>query len=126
MEITIFLAKLWGPVIFAVGIGIFVNQGYYVKIYRDLEKNTLAAFVFGMIAMTVGIAHILFHNVWGSWLEGIVSFLGWATLAKGTVFIIAPKFVDKAGDFYANKNLVIFAGILTMALGGFLSWVAYF
>lgn len=126
MDITLFLAKLWGPIIFAVGVGIIANRGYYLKVYRDLEKNVLAAFVFGIVAMTVGIAHVLSHNLWGSWLEALVSFLGWAMLAKGVAFIIAPRMVDKAGDFYAAKNRISFIGFLPLVLGAILSWIAYF
>lgn len=42
METALWLAQLWGPVMFAVGAGIFVSRGYYPKIYRDLEKEALA------------------------------------------------------------------------------------
>ncbi|MFZ2682047.1 MAG: hypothetical protein WAZ14_03075 [Patescibacteria group bacterium] len=125
MDITLFLAKVWGPTILAVGIGVFVSRSYYVKIYRDLEKAPLAAFVFGMLAMAAGIAHILKHNVWGSLLEGVVSFLGWALLLKGILFVIAPKFVDKAGDFWVNKNLLYVAGSLSLLVGAYLTIVAY-
>ncbi|OGI93779.1 hypothetical protein A3A03_00820 [Candidatus Nomurabacteria bacterium RIFCSPLOWO2_01_FULL_40_18] len=126
MEATIFLAKLWGPAILAVGLGIFVSRNYYIKIYRDLEKDALAVLVFGMMAMTAGIAHILFHNVWDTFLEGVISFFGWALLVKGALFVIVPDFVDRAGNFWVNKNLIPLAGILTIIAGIYLSWVGYF
>lgn len=125
MEITIFLAKLWGPVILAVGVGIFVSRNYYIKIYRDLEKDTLAVLIFGMVAMPVGIMHIMVHNVWGSFAQGLISFLGWGLLAKGILFLIAPQFVDKAGDYWANKKLVPIAGLLVFVLGIYLVWFGY-
>ena len=126
MEATIFLAKLWGPAILAVGLGIFVSRNYYIKIYRDLEKDALAVLVFGMMAMTAGIAHILFHNIWDIFLEGVLSFYGWAILVKGALFVIVPDFVDRAGNFWVNKNLIPLAGILTIIAGIYLSWVGYF
>ena len=126
METTLFLAKLWGPAILAVGIGVFVSRSYYIKIYRDLEKDALAVLLFGMVAMTAGVAHILSHNIWDSFLSSLISFLGWALLAKGALFVIAPRLVDKAGDFWVNKNLIPLAGILTLIAGIYLTWVAYF
>lgn len=126
METTTYLAQLWGPAILAVGIGVFISRSYYTKIYRDLERDVLAVLIFGMIAMTAGVAHILAHNVWGSFIEGLISFLGWALLAKGTLFIVAPKFVDKAGDYWANKKLIPVAGILTLVAGIYLVWFGYF
>ncbi len=126
METTIFLTKLWGPAILAVGIGVFVSRSYYIKIYRDLEKDALAVLLFGMVAMTAGIAHILFHNVWNTFPQGIISFLGWALFFKGTLFVVAPNFVDKAGNFCVSKHLIPIAGLLTLIGGGYLTWIAYF
>ena len=125
METTIFLAKLWGPAILAVGLGIFVSKNYYIKIYRDLEQDALSVLVFGMMAMVAGTAHILAHNVWGTFLEGMVSFFGWGLFLKGALFTIAPSFVDHAGDFWVNKNLIPVAGAICVLVGGYLSFVAY-
>ena len=125
MDITLFLAQLWGPVILAVGIGVFVSRTYYIKIYRDLEKDTLAVLLFGMVAMTAGIAHILFHNVWDTFPQVLVSLLGWGLLIKGTFFIIAPKLVDKAGDSWINMKLIPFAGGSMLLIGAYLTWFSY-
>ncbi len=126
METTIFLAKLWGPVILAVGLGIFISRNYYHKIYRDLENSALAALVFGMTAMVAGTAHIITHNAWGTFAEGLVSFLGWGLFAKGTLFVMVPNLVDRMGDFWVNKNLVPMAGTITMVVGLYLCWLGYF
>jgi ABC-type enterobactin transport system permease subunit len=126
METTAYLAQLWGPAILAVGIGVFINRHNYIKVYRELERDTLAVLLFGMVAMIAGVAHVLAHNVWGSFMEGLISFLGWALLAKGTMFIMAPKFVDKAGDYWAHKKLIPVAGLLTLAAGIYLVWLGYF
>jgi hypothetical protein len=125
METTTFLAQLWGPAILAVGVGVFLNRNFYLRVYRDLERDALAVLTFGMIAMTAGVAHILAHNVWGSFAECLISFLGWGLLAKGTLFIVAPKFVDKAGDFWVNKKIIPVAGILTLVAGIYLVWFGY-
>lgn len=126
MDITTFLAMLWGPTILAVAIGVFLSRPYYLKIYRDLDKSPLAVLVFGMIAMTAGIAHVYFHNSWDTLPEIVVSFLGWGLLAKGALFLVAPKFVDKAGDGWAKKKLIPVAGTLMLVVGGYLTWLAYF
>jgi hypothetical protein len=126
MQTTTFLAQLWGPAILAVGLGVFLSRSYYTKIYRDLEKDVLAVLVFGMVAMTAGVAHILAHNVWGSFTEGLISFLGRALFVKGALFVIAPRLVDKMGNYWANKKLVPLAGTLSFIVGAYLVWFAYF
>jgi hypothetical protein len=123
---TSFLAQIWGPTILAVSLGVFISRKYYIKIYTDLQKESLAVLLFGMIAVATGIVHIKFHNVWDTLPEFIISFLGWGLLVKGLLFLLAPKFVDKAGDFEAKSKLVPVAGILMLVVGIYLSWIGYF
>lgn len=125
MESTLFLSQIWGPVFLAVGIGMFTSRNYYKKIYTDLEKDALAVLVFGMAAMAAGIAHIIFHNVWGNLSQVLISFFGWALFVKGLLFIVAPNFVDKAGDYWAKKKIIPLAGTITLIVGVYLTWIAY-
>jgi len=125
METTLFLAQIWGPVTLAVGIGIFVSRDYYIKIYRDLEKEKFAALVFGMIALAAGAAHIGAHNTWGTLPEIIISLLGWGLFAKGAVLTIAPKLADKAGDWTVKSKLVPSAGGFAVVMGLYLCWLGY-
>ena len=126
MDITMFLAQLWGPVILAVAIGVFVSKAHYIRVYRDLDKNSLAVLVFGMVAMTAGIAHVLYHNVWDTLPQIVVSIVGWGLLIKGAAFIVAPQQVDKAGNAWAKLKLIPYAGTAMLVIGGYLTWFAYF
>ncbi|MCC7356387.1 MAG: hypothetical protein IT410_02115 [Candidatus Doudnabacteria bacterium] len=126
MDTTTFLAQLWGPAILAVGLGVFVSRKNYIKIYRDLQKETLAILLFGMVGIIAGLAQIHFHNVWGSLSQIIISFLGWALLLKGLMLAIAPGIVDKIGDWQADSKLIPIAGVLMLIVGAYLSWVGYF
>lgn len=123
---TIFLSQLWGPVVLAVGLGVFINREYYARIFRDLEKETLAVFIFGMIGMAVGIAHVMTHNSWESLAEILVSLLGWLLLIRGVIFVLAPRFVDTVGNLIAKFNILPYAGGLMLATGAYLTWFGYF
>ncbi len=125
METTIFLAKIWGPVILAVALGVFISHKFYIKIYRDLEKDALAVLVFAMVAMSAGIVHVNFHNVWDTFPQIVVSFLGWGLLIKGIMFAVIPGVVDRSGDFWVRSKLIPIAGVLMLLIGGYLSWFAY-
>ena len=126
MDITIFLAQIWGPAILAVGLGVFVSRSYYLKIYRELERETFAVLVFGMVGIAAGIAQISAHNIWGTFPQVVVSLLGWALLIKALAFAIIPKLVDRGGDWIVNSKLISFVGVLMLILGAYLSWFAYF
>lgn len=126
MSTTIILAQIWGPIILAIGIGFFVSRRYYVRLYKNIQNEPLATLTFGIMAMIIGIIHVFAHNVWGSFTEVVISLFGWATLVKGAVFLVAPKFVDKAADWEAAKKLVPLAGTLALIAGIYVTWVAYF
>jgi len=126
MDTTFFLAQLWGPVIFAIGLGVFTSRSYYITIYRDLEKESLAVLLLGITFMIAGIIQVLAHNVWGSLPQVVISITSWGILIKGVMFVVIPRTVDKAGDWWVNNHALSLAGVLMLAVGGYLSWVAYF
>lgn len=119
-------AGLWGPVVLAIALGMFISPSFYKKIYRDLEKDALAVLLFGMAAMTLGIAQTGVHNVWETVPEILVSILGWGALVKGAVFVIAPRLADQAGDNWLKLKLMPVSGIVMFLIGGYLTWFAYF
>ncbi len=123
---TIFLAQIWGPILLAVGLGILLSHSFYIRIYRDLEKETLSVLLFGMLAMMLGIVHIQAHNIWGSLHEIIISILGWGLLLKGIFFTVLPKVADKGGNVIARLKLVSTAGVCMLIVGIYVTWFAYF
>ena len=126
MSTTIFLAQIWGPVILAAGLGFFLSKDFYIKIYRDIEKEPLAVLVFGMAGMAAGITHILAHNVWDSFPEGVISMLGWALLIKGAVFTVMPGMIDKWGGWAIKVKLHPVSRALTLVIGVYIVWLGYF
>lgn len=126
MNTTLFLAQIYGPILLCMGLGIFISKNYYRKIYRDLEKDVLAVFLFGMIGMAIGIVQIRFHNVWNTIPQILISIIGWGFLLKGILFTVWPRQVDKAGDYWASKHLIPLSGTLLLLIGAYLSWFAYF
>lgn len=124
--LTVSLAQYIGPVMLAVGLGIFFSKNYYEKVYRHLEQETLSVLMSGIIAVVVGIAIVLHHNFWHSLLAGIVSLIGWLSIAKGLLLIIVPKVVDQIGDWMADKKgWFKFAAILYTVIGAYVSYMAY-
>jgi hypothetical protein len=125
MDTTMFLAQVWGPIILAFAVGLFTSRAHYSRVYSDLQKEPFALLTFGMFAMALGIWQVSVHNVWDTPLQIVVSVLSWAVLLKGTMFIVAPNWVDHMGDWQAKSNLVSSIAVLSLMLGGYLVWVGY-
>ncbi len=125
MDATLFFAQIWGPILVAVGLGVFVSRSYYVKIYRDLENDALAALTFGMVAVAAGIFQVHAHNLWGNFSQVVISLLSWALLIKGLIFIIIPKLANRGGDWILGAKLIPAVGVATLIIGLYISWVGY-
>jgi hypothetical protein len=123
---TITLAQLMGPVLFAVGVGIFVSREYYLKVYRELERETLAVMMGGIVALVSGIAVVLFHNTWGSLPQILVSLFGWLMVLKGLALLIIPKSVNRFGETMMSSNFFTGGAAVALLAGAYLSWVGFF
>lgn len=126
MDSTTFLAQLWGPIVLVIGLGYFFSRSFYVRLYKDIQNEPLATLTFGIFAMLIGLLQISVHNIWGSFDQGLISFLGWATLVKSVIFLVFPHFVDRTAEWEVAKKLVGVAGVVLVIGGAYLSWVGYF
>lgn len=124
--LTISLAKLIGPAALAVGLGILLSKNYYAKAYRNLEKESVALFASGLLALVIGIAIVGNHNLWDNPLAGFVSLIGWLSIAKGLLVIIFPKIVDKIGDAIADSIWIKIAAVLYSIVGIYVTYIAFF
>ena len=56
----------------------------------------------------------------------VLTLLGWLTLLKGAVRIVAPKLVaDRARLYGRNTNIIMATAIVLLVLGGVLSYFGY-
>ncbi len=125
METTIFLASLWGPVMFVAGLGLIISRRYYLTVYKNANRDRMAVVAISIIAMTTGLAQVQFHNVWESLPQIIISLLGWAMLIEGALYTLKPKIAEKLSALIVEEKMMVASGVICLILGGYLSWVAF-
>ena len=126
METSIVIAKIVGPLFLIVGAGIFINVEHYRRLVADFAASPLSIYTSGTIAIVLGLLVITFHNVWQWHWPVIITLLGWAALLKGAVRVIAPRFVVSRAQQYArNTNTVLITALVTLVLGGVLTYFGY-
>jgi phosphotransferase system glucose/maltose/N-acetylglucosamine-specific IIC component len=125
-ETTMLVSQLAGPIIVAMGLGMLLNMKYYKKLYDVFSGSPFTVVVAAMASMLVGLLIVLDHNLWSTPQEIVVSIFGWAALVKGVLYFLAPTVLGKIGKAIVSKGLLTFAGILALALGGYMSWVGFF
>jgi len=119
-------ARLIGPVLATVGIGMLANG----PVYRDLAAQLLSAYPFvyltGVLLLGAGLAILNAHPRFTADWRSTITALGWAFTAVGMFRIVSPQFpVFVGGALITNGVFFTGAGIVFVALGGFITFKAY-
>jgi hypothetical protein len=55
----VFLAKLIGPVLITIGLGVLLNRGAYQAVAEEVAKSRTLLFVTGALNLVAGLAIVL-------------------------------------------------------------------
>jgi hypothetical protein len=126
MPISRYLAKLIGPLFLAIGLGLLVNAPAYRMMAEQFLASYALIYLSGLLALPVGIAIVLAHNVWAPDWRVIITILGWLAIVGGTMRIAFPQFVASVGIAIFHAGAVpLVAGLAVIALGTVLSYFGY-
>jgi len=123
---SVFLARLIGPLMLTVGIGIFVNGAIYRMLADEFLRSRALIYLSGLLTMTAGLALILTHNVWRADWPVIITILGWLAAIGGAVRIIAPQGTERVGrQMLKYKHGLTIAGAVWLVVGAVLCLFGY-
>jgi hypothetical protein len=126
MQRSIYLAKLIGPVLAAVGVGMLLNASVYQTMAGQFLTSYALIYLAGLLTMTAGIALVLAHNVWVADWPVIITAFGWLGVIGGVFRIIWPQEVATIGSaVISHSEVLMFAGFVVIVVGGVLSYYGY-
>ncbi len=130
MKTSIFIARLMGPVLLAIGIGVALGLGMEGDGYMAMMKEFVASkpmiWVVGVLALVAGLAIVNTHNVWEPDWRVIITILGWLAIIRGLASIVFPTAVQTVGDHMLTSATGMIAGAaITVALGAVLTFMGY-
>ncbi len=64
MQTSLYLAKLIGPTLLVIGIGMLINRDGYRDMAREFLGSRALIYLAGILAFVPGLAMVLAHNVW--------------------------------------------------------------
>lgn len=91
MELSLFLAQLFGLTMIIFTIVALARPSLINAMMRDLQKSSLAVLMTSFVTVIGGLAVVLSHNVWEMSWVGLVTLVGWSALAKGVGFAVCPN-----------------------------------
>ena len=126
MQKSLTIARLVGPLLAAIGVGMLSNQATY----REMATQFLGAlpliYFSGILALVAGLYILNVHNTWTPDWRSTVTMTGWVLTCVGAFRIIAPQFANFiASAVIANAGFFTGLGIVLVALGGFITFKGY-
>jgi hypothetical protein len=127
VQISIFLAKLMGPVMLVAAVGLFANARAYRAMAQEFLRSPALIYLSGLLTMTAGIAIVLAHNLWVAGWPVIITLFGWAATLGGAARIAFPGQVRSVGEAMLAKPLAMtVGGAIWLAIGALLCIFGYF
>ncbi len=124
---TIFLSKLIGLYCVFLGLAMFAHKAATIETFKAMVQNAPVMYVAGIIALAVGLAMVLGHNVWsGGVLPVVITLIGWLSLIKGLFILFVPYSAVQGsvlGEHY-QARFYLNAGI-TLILGAYLTYAGF-
>lgn len=120
MVLSIFVAKVLSLVYLAAGVAALTGSLNFKKIADDFNKSSGLCFVSGFMTLFIGLALVEFHNFWVKDWTVMVTVIGWASLIKGIMLIVYPKYIANFKPIYKNtKSWGLLMIVLGLVLGYF-------
>ena len=129
MTTSRYIARLMGPVLLIIGIGMVMGMLTEGDAYSSLLKEFIGsrALIFtGALALVAGLAIVNAHNLWVPDWRVIVTVLGWLLIVRGFVNLVFPGTAQTLGDRMIASHPGVLAGAaVTIVLGAILSIMGY-
>ena len=126
MQRSVYLAKLIGPVLVVIGLGMLLNGPVYVAMATQFLHSHALIYFSGLLTMVAGLALVLAHNEWkGDW-RLIITILGWLGIIGGAVRLLAPQYVEVYGaSALAYPAAMMICGFVVLVAGAVLAYFGY-
>ncbi len=122
METTLFLAKVFGLYLLAMGLLMALRRKDLSATVEALADNRPLVFLVGVLVLILGLVLVVSHNVWIAGWPLVVTVLSWLVLTKALAYLLLPFEVTARLVRWLNRPAwFVMGGALWAALGFFLA-----
>jgi len=125
MEVSFFLARIFGVYLVITALAVMVNKDRYKDAHKELKRDKLQTHSMGALVLILGLLTIGFHNVWVGW-PILITLIGWVMLVKGSMILIAPDLMIKLSEDMGWNDSINLYGFAGMLMGAFLLYLGFF
>jgi len=123
---TLFFSKIIGIYFIIIGIAYLINPHYCKKVLHGITSLYGLSALCGTLGVIFGMIILLHHNLWVTYLEIVISLIGWLTLIIGFIFVFFPKSISHAGRKLQKHHNWIWLNLVLLIIGLFLAYMGFF
>jgi uncharacterized membrane protein len=126
MHSSLHIARLVGPVLSVIGLGMLISPDAYRAIAEQFLSHYFFAYISGVLAMVAGLAILNTHNIWTRDWRFAITMVGLILTCVGVFRVLAPAYVFYLGGaLFAYPRFFPVCGTLFVAVGGFITFKGY-
>jgi hypothetical protein len=126
MTTSKYIARLMGPVLLAMGLGMIVEHETMRALAQEFLTNRGLIYLSGILTLLAGLAIVNAHNLWVPDWRVIITIMGWLGIAGGLFRILLTGQVQAIGTGLAgNTAAIVLGGLGVLAVGGVLAYNGY-
>jgi uncharacterized protein YjeT (DUF2065 family) len=116
---------------FAIGLLIFglshlLHPRQWAAVFLPLGESDTGGLLVATFTLPLGLIIVLAHNVWVWAVPVIVTFIGWAMLAKSLVYLFVPRALRRiVRDCQRTQLAFRIAGVVMLLAGALLVYDAF-
>ena len=119
-------ARLAGPALAVIGLGVLLNRALYTDAVAEAVKSTTLIFLSGVACLLAGLAILNAYRAWTADWRLLVTIVGWLLVIAGVVRIVVPSFAaGMATTVYVGTVGLPIAGAVALIVGAILSVMGY-
>ncbi len=120
------IARLMGPVLLAMGLGMVIENDTMRELTQEFLSNRGLIYLAGILTLLAGLAIVNAHNLWTDDWRVIITVFGWLAIVGGLFRILLPGQVQALGTgLTGNIPAMVIGGLAVLILGGVLSYYGY-
>ena len=125
MDISIYLARVFGIYLVIACIAMFVNRKHLSKILSGFSDNLGLVVFSGFMHLFFGLLVVVAHNIWTMDFRVLVTLMGWTGVLKGGLRILVPTKINRLGEEFAGGKKLVVWGFVWLAIGSYLLYSSF-
>ena len=126
MILTLYLARVLGLALIALGLISLVRRDYYIAVYPLIVTERMTRMVFATFALIGGLLLALHDPLWQTVPSVIISLIGWMAVVEALAYLAVPDAqLAKLIEMFNKPVAYVVGGVLAVVLGIYLTVIGF-